>query len=166
MTTYNLADLFETVADTVPDREAIITEDRRLTFGELEQRANRLANFLRSRGVKAGDHIGLHLRNSNEYIEGMLAAYKLRAVPININYNYVETELKYLYDDADLVALVVQREFVPQVVAVAPDVPKLTTYVVVDDGSEASAPIGWTEYESSLAESSPGRDFEARSADI
>ncbi|MFB3061650.1 MAG: AMP-binding protein, partial [Candidatus Binatia bacterium] len=130
MTTYNLADLFETVADTVPDREAIITEDRRLTFGELEQRANRLAHFLRSRGVKAGDHIGLQLRNGNEYIEGMLAAYKLRAVPINLNYNYVEGELKYLYDDADLVALLVQREFTPGVVAVAPDVPKLATCVM------------------------------------
>lgn len=165
MATFNLADLFELVADRVTDWEAIITETRRISYGELEQRANRLANFLKSRGVKADDHIGLQLMNGSEYIEGMLAAYKLRAVPVNINYNYVEAELRYIYDDADLVALLIHRQFAPKAAVVAPELPKLSCCLVVEDSSQESVPDGWAEYEEALTQSSARRDFEPRSPD-
>ena len=102
-TQWNLADLFEAVADAVPDRTAIVVGDRRLTFREVDERATRLAHHLAAQGVKAGDHVGLYLYNGPEYVEGLFAAYKLRAVPINVNYRYVEAELKYLFDNADLV---------------------------------------------------------------
>src|SRR5687768_2541171 len=100
--TFNLADLWEAVADQVPERVAVVTPERRLTYGELEARANQLAAWLAAQGVGAGDHVGLHLYNGTEYLEGMLAAYKLRAVPVNVNYRYVEEELRYLFADADL----------------------------------------------------------------
>src|SRR4029450_3961572 len=102
--TFNLADLWEFVADRVPERVAVVAPERTISFGELEARANRLAAHLASHGVEAGDHIGLHLYNGTEYLEGMLAAYKLRAVPVNVNYRYVEEELRYLFADAGLVA--------------------------------------------------------------
>ena len=57
--------------------------------------------MLASRGIGAGDHVALYLYNGVEYLEGMLAAFKLGAVPINVNYRYVEEELRYLLDDAD-----------------------------------------------------------------
>jgi acyl-CoA synthetase (AMP-forming)/AMP-acid ligase II len=82
---YNLSELFERVADAVPEREAVATPGRRLTYAELDERANRLAHHLAGAGVGAGDHIGLQLLNGTEYIEGMLAAFKLRAVPVNVN---------------------------------------------------------------------------------
>ena len=164
MSTYNLADLFEQVVDKVPNWEALVTEDVRLTYAELDARANQLAHFLRGRGVKAGDHVGLHLKNDNEYIEGMLAAFKLSAVPININYNYVEGELSYVYTDADLVALLVHRSYVERAAAVAGDVPTLNTRIVVDDGSPLDTPAGWFEYEGSLAQSSAERGFGSRSS--
>lgn len=160
MATFNLADMFELVADRVTDWEAIITETRRISYGELEQRANRLANYLKSRGVKAGDHIGLQLMNGNEYIEGMLAAYKLRAVPVNINYNYVEAELRYIYDDADLVAMLIHRQFTPKAAAVVPEMSKLSCCLVVEDSSGESVPDGWAEYEDALTYSSAKRDFD------
>ncbi len=96
--TFNLADLFESVVDALPDREVLVSSERRLTYLELDARANRLAHHLRARGVGPGDHLGLQLSNGTEYLEGMLAAYKLRAVPINVNYRYVEGELRYLVD--------------------------------------------------------------------
>ncbi|MGI9285727.1 MAG: acyl-CoA synthetase [Pseudomonadales bacterium] len=165
MTTYNLADLFELIVDRVPEREAIVTDDQRISYAKLEDRANRLANYLRAQGVKAGDHIGIHLRNGNEYIEGMLAAYKLSAVPININYNYVESELRFLYGDTDLVALLVHREYAPRVANVAEELPKLKIFVVVEDGSCAEVPTAWDEYEATLNASSAQRDFGPRSSD-
>jgi acyl-CoA synthetase (AMP-forming)/AMP-acid ligase II len=67
--------------------------EQRATYAELEQRANKLAHYLAAQGVKAGDHVGLYLYNCNEYLEGMLACFKIRAVPINVNYRYVEEEL-------------------------------------------------------------------------
>jgi len=83
---FNLADLFELVADRVPARDALVCGEQRATFGELEQRANQLAHYLAEQGVGVGDHVGLYLYNCNEYLEGMLACFKIRAVPINVNY--------------------------------------------------------------------------------
>lgn len=163
---WNIADLFESLADAIPERLALVCGDRRLTFKGLEENANRLANALRARGVKAGDHIGLYLFNSAEFVEGMFAAFKLRAVPININYRYVEEELSFLMRNADLVALIYQREFTPRVAAVAGAVPTLRTIVAVDgDSDEDLATVGALRYEDVLASSSAARDFGPRSSD-
>ncbi len=85
---FNIADMFESVVDVRADKPALVCQQRRLSFSELDQRANRLAHYWQSQGFGEGSHIGLQLRNGSEYIEGMLAAYKIRAVPININFNY------------------------------------------------------------------------------
>ncbi len=102
----NLADLFEAIADAVPDRTALICGDGRLTYRELDAGANRLAHHLTSAGIVAGDHIGLYMRNSTEFVEALLAILKIRAVPININYRYVDAELAYLFANAELAAVV------------------------------------------------------------
>ena len=103
---WNLADLFEAVCDAVADREALVCDGRRLTFRELDERTTRLANHLAAQGVGEGDKVGVYAYNGPEFVEAWFAAYKLRAVPINVNYRYVEDELRYLFDNADLVALV------------------------------------------------------------
>src|SRR5581483_8716455 len=165
---FNLADLFEIVVDTVPDREALVCGDRRLTYRELEARVNRLAHHLAASGVGAGDHVALYLYNGTEYLEAMLAAYKVRAVPINVNYRYVEEELRYLLDDCDAVAVVFHCEFAPKLVAIREQLPNLRAFVAVDDGSDthdAARTLGATDYEDALAHASPARDFAPRSAD-
>jgi acyl-CoA synthetase (AMP-forming)/AMP-acid ligase II len=159
---FNLADLFESVVDAVPEREALVCGERRLTYLELDQRANELAHYLASQGIERGDHVGLYLHNCTEYIESSLAAYKLRAVPVNINYRYVETELEYLFDNADLAALIHHREFAQRIAAVASKTPKLRTLIAVEDGSGAQC--AGVEYEAALSQSSAKRDFPPRSA--
>ena len=165
MVTFNLSELFEGVVDAVPDRVAVASPSRRLTFAELDERANRLAHHLAAAGIAAGDHVALHLKNGTEYLEGMLASYKLRAVPVNINYRYVEGELEHLYGYMDVVAVVVHREFVPAVAAISASVPKLRHVVVVDDSSGETIPAGWASYEPALEAASPERDFVGRSSD-
>jgi 3-oxocholest-4-en-26-oate---CoA ligase len=163
---FNIADLFESLADAIPDRPALVCGDRRLTYAELDVRATRLANALRARGVKAGDHLGLYLYNSAEFVEAVFAAFKLRAVPININYRYVDDELSFLFRNADLVALLHQRELTPRVAAVAAGVPALRTFVAVEDGSDHDlAPLGAARYEDLMAGASAARDFGPRSGD-
>jgi acyl-CoA synthetase (AMP-forming)/AMP-acid ligase II len=162
---FNLADLFESLADTVGDRIALVCGDRRLTYSELDARANRLAHHLQAAGVKPGEHVGMYLYNGTEYVEGMLACLKIRAVPINVNYRYVEDELRYLFADADLVGVLHQREFAPRIAAIRADVSKLRTLIAVGAGGGDLDGIGSVEYEVALASQSPVRDFDPRSPD-
>jgi fatty-acyl-CoA synthase len=167
---FNLADLWEAVVDAVPAAEAMVCGERRLTFSAADDRINRLAHHLQAAGIGPGDHVALCLYNSTEYLEGMLAAFKIRAVPVNVNYRYVEDELRYLLTDADAKAVVFHREFTAKLEAVRGDLPMLHTFVVVDDTSPAagtSAPAlpDAVEYETALAAASPARGFPPRSAD-
>ena len=153
---FNLADLFESLADAIPDREALVCGTARMTYGELEARANQLAHHLRSAGVEPGQHVGVQLFNGPEYVTAMVACFKIRAVPVNVNYRYVEDELAYLYNDADLVALIHEVEFTPRVAAVAPRIPTLRHTLTVGDGGG---------YEAALAAQPTTRDFPPRSGD-
>ena len=115
---FNLADLFEAVVDTVPDAEALVCgrpdgAARRATYAELDARANQVAHLLDRLGVGRDDHVGLHLRNGHEFIEIMLACYKLRAVPVNVNYRYVAEELAHLVADAGLRVVFTEEELSP-----------------------------------------------------
>src|SRR6476660_4925880 len=163
---FNLADLWERVVDAVPDHEALLCGDRRLTFAEADERATRLAHALAARGVGPGDHVACYLYNSIEYLEAMLAAFKLRAVPINVNYRYVEDELRYLLADADAKAVVFHSEFTPKLAAIRNQLPMLETFIVVDDGEAlATTHRVAVAYEDALTASSPERDFAPRSPD-
>ena len=141
--------------------------DRRLTYAEADARATRLAHHLAGLGIGPGDHVALYLYNGTEYLEGMLAAFKLRAVPINVNYRYGEEELRYLLDDADARAVVFHREFAPRLDAVRGDLPLAER---VRDGRRrlrrAAARRGAPpSTRAALAAASTARDFAPRSAD-
>jgi acyl-CoA synthetase (AMP-forming)/AMP-acid ligase II len=165
-TTFNLADLFERVVDRVPQRIALICGDKRATFLEVEKRANQLAHHLTARGIRAGDPIGLYLYNGNEYLEAMWACFKIRAVPVNVNYRYIDEELLYLVGNADMVACVHNREFVPHIAKVLGSAPKLKVLVSVDDGTDHDLDtIGATDYEAACRAQSEARDFGPRRED-
>jgi acyl-CoA synthetase (AMP-forming)/AMP-acid ligase II len=163
---WNIADLIEHTVDAVPDRVALIVGERSETYAQLEERANRLAHHLAAHGVGRGDHVGIYGFNSLEFVETIFAAYKLRAVPINVNYRYVEAELRYLFDNADLVALVHDAQFAPRIATVRESLPLLRHLIAIDDGSgtDCSA-IGSVPYDEALAAASPERDFEPRADD-
>src|SRR5260370_18900723 len=134
----NIADLFEHAADAFGDRMAVACGDRHVTYRELDERTSRLAHHLTAVGVGRDDHIGLYARNSIEAIETLIAAYKLRARAVNINYRYIESELRYIVTDADLVALVYDRQFGPVASAALPDAPGGRGAVCIGDGATAS----------------------------
>ncbi len=156
---FNLADLYELVTDAAPDRLALIAGDRRLTFRELDERANRVAHYLRDVGVLPGQHVGIYGYNRAEWLESMLGCFKARVVPINVNYRYVVEELRYLFDNADLVALVFEAEFGPHVASVLPGLPKLKHLIQLDDGTgTVTEGLETVDYERALAVASPSRD--------
>jgi 3-oxocholest-4-en-26-oate---CoA ligase len=147
--TLNLADLWELVCPLVADRVALVVDDRQSTYAELEERSNRLADRLAAEGIGPGDHVGCYLYNCPEYVETMIAAFKLRAVPINVNYRYVADELRYLCSDADLKAIVHDVEFTDRL-------PEIPFALSVGDGGT---------YEDALASSSPAQREIQRSGD-
>jgi 3-oxocholest-4-en-26-oate---CoA ligase len=161
----NLADLFEVVADTVPDRLALIAGDARLTYAQLDERANRVAHHLLDVGVEPGDKVAIYSWNRAEWIEAMLGAYKARAVPVNVNYRYVADEARHILDNSDSVAVVFERSFAPVITQIRNDVPQLRHLLVIEDGSSERADADVVGYEGALAAASPVRDFAPRSAD-
>jgi acyl-CoA synthetase (AMP-forming)/AMP-acid ligase II len=137
---FNMADIWEMAADAVPEREALVIGDKRRNYAELDERANRLANHLAARGMGPGDHLALYLENCPEYVEAMLAAWKLRAVTINVNHRYVSDELRYLLDNSDAVAVLTQPSLADRVGAVTGDLPAVRfTLVTGDDYDTALA---------------------------
>ncbi len=164
---FNLADLFENAVDHFGEREYVVADGKRCTYAEMDARANRLAHHLAANGVGAGDHVGIYAYNSIEWVETLWAVFKIRAVWVNINFRYVEDELAYIFDNADLKALVVAREFCSRVAAVRESLNVLKHVVVIDDGTETVVPSGFVsaDYEEAIAGGSPERDFGPRSPD-
>lgn len=150
----HIADIIEVMADHVGDRTALVTSDAIRSYGELDMRATRLANHLAEHGVGPGDHVGIHAMNCVEWAEAFYACFKIRAIPVNVNYRYVEAELCHLYDDSDCVAVIVAPEFVDALDQVADALPGLKHRLVLGE-----------EYEAALAAASPERSFGERSPD-
>ena len=162
----NIADLAEHAIDAVPDRVALICADEQLTYAQLEEKANRLAHYLIDRGVKKDDKVGLYCRNRIEIVIAMLGIVKAGAILVNVNFRYVEGELRYLFDNSDMVALVHERRYSDRVANVLPDTPNVKTTLVVEDGSDNDFQrYGGVEFYSAIAQGSPERDFGERSAD-
>jgi 3-oxocholest-4-en-26-oate---CoA ligase len=166
---FNLADLFESVASRVPDREAVVWGERRRTYHELNARANRLAHGMRGLGIGRADHIGILMYSRPEFLESMIAAYKIRAVPVNVNYRYVAAELAYVFENADLRAVVCEASFAALVEEVAREVRSLQQVIVVDDDPHShKIPPGVVtiaDYDDLLATNSTEQDFDPRSSD-
>ena len=160
----NLALIHEAIAAAIPEREALVFRDRRFSWRQLTDRTRRLADLLHSHGLgcrversalenweSGQDHIGLYLHNGNEYLEGMLGAFKARAAPFNVNYRYVDDELIYLLDNADARAVIFHASFAPTLARIREQLPGVKLWIqVADDSSEALLP-GALDYEEALA---------------
>jgi 3-oxocholest-4-en-26-oate---CoA ligase len=167
---HNIADLFEHAVDAAPGNAALKVGDRVVTYAELEADANRLAHYLHSQGVRPGEHVAIYAKNSIEHVVAMLAIVKIRAVMINVNYRYVEGELNYLFENADVVAVIHERSYAPLVAACWDKHDKLRVAVVVDDALDPGdqsdfSSYGGVHYDEALAGQSAERDFGERSAD-
>ena len=153
----NLADLWEAVADAMPDEVALVHGEQRVTYGEFDARSARLASALRAHGVGPGTKVAMYLYNANEYLETTFAAIKLRAVPVNVNYRYLEDELHYLLENADAEALFFHGALASRVEAVRHKLPRLRLLVQVTGTDADRVPLlpGAYAYEDFLAAHEP-----------
>ncbi|MEE4021916.1 AMP-binding protein [Gordonia sp. PKS22-38] len=172
---FNLADVFETVADSVPERIALSYEGRQISYAELDSLANQVAHMLSGAGIGAFDNVSLFLKNSVEHVTSLLGLLKIRAVPVNINYRYTNPELRYIFDNSDSRAIIVELpEHQRSVAALLPELPTVRAVVVIGDvvdeltAAVADLPDGRTVQIVSFADSeskSTERDFEDRNGE-
>ncbi len=154
MPDHSFARAWQTVAALAPERTALVCNDRRLTFGEFDDRAERLAHVLRDAGLGPDDKVAIMCVNAPEYMEAFFGAQKLGCVPVNVNYRYVGAELAFLLDNSDSVALVFHDDFAATVAdaldALAPDRrPRVLLQVAHAGGIAAVA--GARDYDDTLA---------------
>ncbi len=162
--TFNHADLFEIAVDVAPERTALVAGDTRLTYRDLETRANRMAHHLALAGIGPGDRVSILARNRAEWLEAQIGVYKLRAVPVNINYRYTANELAYVIGDSESAALIGERELIARLGHARDHLGRLRHVVVIDDGTDATVADA-VPYEQALAAASADRDFGPRSGE-
>ena len=140
MTDWNFADIWETVAEVVPSAPALVHGERRLTWSEMDARANGVARALLDAGVARQDKVAHYLYNCPEYLESTFAILKAGLVPVNTNYRYTDDELVYLWDNADAVAVIFHGVFTERIARVRVRVPRVRTWLWVDDQSGECPP--------------------------
>ncbi len=131
----HFATVWESIADEIGDDTALVHGSTRRTWTEFDQRSARLASAFVDAGLTPDSKIGLYLYNSNEYLEAQYAGFKMRGVPINVNYRYLDEELWYLLDNSDAEALVFHSSLGDRVSRVVDRLPKLKLTIEVDDGA-------------------------------
>ncbi len=163
---YNIADLFEHITDAVPDRIALVDREVSQTFAQLDSRSNQIARALQQRGIGTGDHVGIYAQNSHEWVEAMIGCFKIRAIPINVNFRYVKDELSYIFNNAQLKGLIFDRGYAPLVEEVRDASPDLSVLIAIEDGtSESIESLGAASYDQACAAVSTDRLSLDRSPD-
>ncbi len=155
MSGWNYAQIWEAIAEQIPDAPAQVQGERSYTWREFDERANGVAHHLLQAGAAEQDKVAQYLYNCPEYLESMFATWKAGLVPVNTNYRYTDDELVYLWDNADAVAVVFHGAFTEHVDRIRERVPRVQTWLWVDDG-ESPCPAWAVPYETA-ATSHPER---------
>jgi len=154
MSKWNFADVWEAVADEIPDEPALVHAGRSRTWREFDQRADNVGRWLLGAGVFQQDKLALYLYNCPDYLEATYAAYKIGLVPINTNYRYADDELIYLWENADTAAVVFHGVFVERIEGIRNRVPGVRSWLWVDDGT-AACPVWAVPYEEAAETTGP-----------
>ncbi len=161
---WNLATAFESVCDAIPDRIALIQGDRRVSWQSFDDRAARVAGAFTAAGLKPDAKVASYLYNCNEYTEALYGTFKMRGVPVNVNYRYLEDELVYLLDNSDAEALLFHGSLGDHVAKVRDRAPNVKLWIQVDDGSPRQEFA--VEYEELLARTDPMPRIERSGDDL
>ena len=133
----NFASVWEMIADLVPDNDALICGEDIVSWKSYDSRSSRVASALTSAGLGANSKVGLYLNNSNEYLIGQNAIFKIGGVPINVNYRYVEEELIYLLDNSDAEAVFYHACYSSRINQIAQSLPNIKVWIEVADGNQS-----------------------------
>ncbi|MGH9133662.1 MAG: AMP-binding protein [Ilumatobacteraceae bacterium] len=159
------ATIWESIADEIPDEIAVVHGALRRTWAEYDERAARLAAAYTAAGLGPDSKVGLYLYNGAEYLEAQYGAFKIRGVPVNVNYRYLDQELWYLLDNADAEALVFHSSLGDRVARIIDRLPRMRLLIEVDDGAAGQVDRA-RRYEEVIAAHAPMERIERSDHDI
>jgi acyl-CoA synthetase (AMP-forming)/AMP-acid ligase II len=128
----NTTDFLNIASAICPDRAAIIFEDKRYTFSQLNERVNRLANGLVKLGIKKGDRVSFLQVNCNQCVETYFAVAKMGGIYLPLNFRAKEKELTYMLNTAEAAVFIVGERYVPMVQSIRPEVKSLKYLVAIE----------------------------------
>ena len=160
---WNFADVWEAIAFLQPDLPALVRGESVTSWQEFERRSEALASVLLAAGLTRQTSVACYLHNSAEYMETLFACFKASLVPVNTNYRYVSDELRYLWTDADVEAVVFHGAFSDRIEELRDSVPSILLWLWVDDGSGV-CPTWAVSYEAEIS-SAPAKSPNDRSGD-
>ena len=131
----DFASVWEMISDIIPDNQALICEDEVILWKDYDLKSSKIATALSNAGLSANSKAGLYLNNSNEYLIGQNAIFKIGGVPINVNYRYVAEELIYLLDNSDSEAVFYHACYSSRIKEIADSLPNIKVWIEVADGS-------------------------------
>jgi len=133
----DFASVWEMIADLVPENDALICGEEIISWKEYDSRSSKIASALTKAGLRANSKAGLYLNNSNEYLIGQNAIFKIGGIPINVNYRYVEEELIYLLENSDAEAVFYHACYSLRINEIAKSLPNIKAWIEVSDGTES-----------------------------
>ncbi|MBV8693518.1 MAG: AMP-binding protein, partial [Actinobacteria bacterium] len=141
----SVADIARVHGAERPDSVAILFGDRRLTYGQLDERSNRVANALAAEGVQPQERVAFLDKNVPEFFEVVFGATKLNAVLCAVNWRLAPPEAAYIVNDAEAKVLVVGQDLLPMLDAMASELTTVKKFVVVGDGGTHESYETWLE---------------------
>jgi 3-oxocholest-4-en-26-oate---CoA ligase len=161
----HFATVWESIADAIPDADAVVHGTRRYSWRQFDDRSARVAAAFDGAGLGPDSKIGLFMYNCPEYLEAQYAAFKMRGVAINVNYRYLDEELWYLLDNADAEAIVFHSSLGDRLARILDRLPKLKLLIEVADGGEGQVTTA-RRYDEVLASHEPMPRITRDEADI
>lgn len=128
-TKLHFAKIWESNSSLVPNEPALVNKNKTIDWKSFDDLSSKLASYLTEMGLGEDSKVGIYMQNCNEYMIAQFAAFKIGAVPINVNYRYKKDELIYLFDNSDAEAIIFQSNFHQQIVLIQNDLPKVKAFV-------------------------------------
>jgi acyl-CoA synthetase (AMP-forming)/AMP-acid ligase II len=128
----NTTDFLNIATAICPDRNAIIFEDKRYTFAQLNERVNRLANGLIKLGAKKDVVVSFLQVNCNQCVETYFAVAKTGAIYLPINFRAKEKELTYMLNTAETSILIVGERYIPLIKSINPELKYLKHLISIE----------------------------------
>ena len=133
----DFASVWEMIADIVPNNDALISGDEVISWKDYDLKSSKIASALSNAGLKENSKAGLYLNNSNEYLIGQNAIFKIGGVPINVNYRYVAEELIYLLDNSDSEAVFYHACYSERIKEISGSLPNVKAWIEINDGTKS-----------------------------
>ena len=162
---WHMANIWELVANTIPQSEAVVFEGRRVNWADYEDQSARIAQVFVDNGMTTGAKVSIYSYNSIEYLVAQFGAFKARLCPVNVNYRYLETELAHVINNSDSEAIIFQAGFAPRLEAIRDKLSHIKLFLEIDDGSGEHFD-GAVSYEEALKNTPPMPIIERSDEDI